>query len=113
MRICVFVGMVNLTVDNKKKSSRQVKKRAKRKQKSRLGTRTKVENVDNLLINKTDRKTINIIFLSALFYPHIKNLNFVTFHNRQMWGVNSNQMFHRQQRHIMFLLHNDNFFYII
>ena len=67
-----------------------MKKRAKRKQKSRLGTRTKVENVDNLLINKTDRKTINIIFLSALFYPHIKNLNFVTFHNRQMWGVNSN-----------------------
>lgn len=47
-------------------------------------------NVDNFLINKTDRKTINNIFLSAFFYPHIKNLNFVTFHNRQMWGVNSN-----------------------
>lgn len=45
-------------------------------------------NVDNLLINKTDRKIINSIFLSALFYPHIKNLNFVTFHNHQIWGVN-------------------------
>ena len=91
MRICVFVGMVNLTVDNKKNEQPSGEKEGKRKQKSRLGTRKKVENVDNLLINKTDRKTINIIFLSALFYPHIKNLNFVTFHNRQMWGVNSNK----------------------
>ena len=47
-------------------------------------------NVDNLLIKKTDRKTINTIFLSVSFYPQIKNLNFVTFHNRQIWGVNSN-----------------------
>ncbi len=41
-------------------------------------------------INKTDRKTINMFFLSASFYPQIKNLNFVTFHNRWIWGVNSN-----------------------
>lgn len=47
-------------------------------------------NVDNLLIKKTDRKTITSIFLSVSFYPHIKNLNFVTFHNYQIWGVNSN-----------------------
>ena len=37
-------------------------------------------NVNNFPKNKTDRKTINGVFLSALFYPHIKILNFVTFH---------------------------------
>jgi len=31
-----------------------------------------------------------MFFLSASFYPQIKNLNFVTFHNRLIWGVSSN-----------------------
>ena len=46
--------------------------------------------VDKFLIKKTDRKTINLIFLPISFYPQIKNLNFVTFHNHRMSGVNSN-----------------------
>ncbi|GFI58244.1 hypothetical protein IMSAG025_01695 [Muribaculaceae bacterium] len=64
MRISVFEGMVNLTVDNFKKTSKyQVKKRARK----HAWDETEDRNVDNFLINKADRKTINIIFLSALF----------------------------------------------
>ena len=53
-----------MTVDNFKKTSKyQVKKRAKK----HAWDETEDRNVDNFLINKADRKTINIIFLSALF----------------------------------------------
>lgn len=48
----------------------------KKRAKGQVWDTIKDRNVDNLLINKTDRKSINIIFLPVLFYPHIKKFKF-------------------------------------
>ena len=61
-----------------------------RKAKKQAWNEFQDKKVDKLLIKKTDRKTIDLIFLPISFYPQIKKLNFVTFHNHRMLGVNSN-----------------------
>ena len=78
MRIAVFLSIVILTVVKYKKN--HTGKRIK-KEKSWEWYGFKDITVDNLPGNETDRKTMNTDFPSVSFYPHIKNLNFVIFHN--------------------------------
>jgi len=57
-------------------------------------SRDKTLDVDKFHQKEMRKITINtIIFLKAC-YPQNKKINFVTFHNELMWGVNSNN--HRE-----------------
>ena len=46
--------------------------------------------VDKYHQNQMRKITINTIIFLKDCYPQNKKINFVTFHNELMWGVNSN-----------------------
>lgn len=70
--------MGNLTVD---KYPEKKKYHMKKKSKNRRGKGMKDISVENRLIKRSERKIINVMFLSVSFYPHEKNLKFGIFHN--------------------------------